>query len=434
MARGLHKLIRMTCCLVAAGLLSMPPSHAQADHKPSLVTVMHYFSDELGRDGLNRIFGDYLKTHEVTVFDNPSGHEDFKHDILELLQGGYPPDTFSYWAGARTDALIRQGMLNPLDDLWEDAQLGNIVIAPIAGSATYHNGKRYLIPFGYHYAAVFYNPALFRKAGIDHPPGNWDDFLSLCQRLKNQGITPIALGSENRWPAQFWFDYLILQTAGPAYRAKLMAGQAAYTDPEVQKAFGLWRDLILSGYFNDTPNANSWTDAADQVASGQAAMTLMGTWVTGYWQKKGLAPLTEYDFFPFPKIDGPKIDGERPVIAVGAVDGFVIPAESQNIHQAEHLLDWLVSDKKTQSDWVKTQGALSPNKNIDRSVYSPVMQKALDQIKQVDTFVFNYDLATPPAIADIGLQLFVDFIDQPDQLSTLLISAQKAIADADTKQ
>ena len=53
----------------------------------------------------------------------------------------------------------------------------------------------------------------------------------------------------NRWPAQFWFDYLLLRTAGPEYRASLMAGEASYTDDEVQRAMQLWKDLVDAGYF-----------------------------------------------------------------------------------------------------------------------------------------------------------------------------------------
>ena len=51
-----------------------------------------------------------------------------------------------------------------------------------------------------------------------------------------------------------------------------------------------------------TPNADGWTDASDKVARGDAAMTLMGTWITGYWNGIGLEPGTDYDFFAFPAI------------------------------------------------------------------------------------------------------------------------------------
>ena len=68
---------------------------------------------------------------------------------------------------------------------------------------------------------MFYNKSVFSKAGINTMPRTWDEFLSLCAKLKSRGITPIALGSKNRWPAQFWFDYLILRTVGPDYRHNL---------------------------------------------------------------------------------------------------------------------------------------------------------------------------------------------------------------------
>ena len=62
---------------------------------------------------------------------------------------------------------------------------------------------------------------------------------------------------------------------------------------------------------------NTWTDASDQVARGDAAMTLMGTWITGYWNGLGLVPGEDYDFFPFPSIMA-----GVPSASVGPVDGL----------------------------------------------------------------------------------------------------------------
>ena len=74
-----------------------------------------------------------------------------------------------------------------------------------------------------------------------------------------------------------------------------------------------------AGYFAPNANADDWTDAADKVARGDAAMTLMGTWITGYWNGQGLAPGADYDFFEFPAIT----DGV-PNAVVGPVDGLLI--------------------------------------------------------------------------------------------------------------
>lgn len=57
------------------------------------------------------------------------------------------------------------------------------------------------------------------------------------------------------------------------------------------------------------------------VPSGKAAMTLMGTWISGYWDGNQVKPGEGYDFFPFPEIT-PGV----PQAALGPVDGFAISA------------------------------------------------------------------------------------------------------------
>ena len=207
------------------------------------VTIMHYFTADIGGAGLHPIFDKFKKETGITVVDSPIGHEDYKTGILVRAAGNSLPDIFSEWAGARTQFVVDTGKLEPLDALWAAQKLDSVVAKPVAASATIYNGKRYLIPIGYHYAAVFYNAKVLKDAGVTTMPKTWDEFVSLCKTLKAKGVTPFALGTKNRWPGQFWFDYLLLRTAGPEYRAKLVAGKASYTDPEVKKAMALWKDM-----------------------------------------------------------------------------------------------------------------------------------------------------------------------------------------------
>jgi multiple sugar transport system substrate-binding protein/raffinose/stachyose/melibiose transport system substrate-binding protein len=386
-----------------------------------LVTVMHYFTGELGRKGINQIFGAFQKQNKIVVFDNPIGHEDFKSSILIMAAGGNLPDMFSYWAGARTQFVVDSGQLQPIDDLWASNGLDAVIPKSIADGATMYNGKRYFIPFGYHYAGMFYNPKVMAKAGVTSMPKTWDQFLALCAKLKSAGINPIALGSKNRWPAQFWFDYLILRTAGPKFRADLMAGKVPYDDKRVAKAMEMWKDLTDKKYFVKFANADTWTDASDKVANGEAAMTLMGTWITGYWDGNKLKAGTDYDFFEFPTIN-PSV----PKASVGPVDGFLLSKNAPNKASAEKLVSFLIKDTKSQAIWAKAQGALSPNKNVSTSNYSPVMQRALQVVNNSDTYAFNYDLATTPPVAEIGLSMFAEFMDNPSNYQQYLAKAQKA--------
>ena len=204
-----------------------------------------------------------------------------------------------------------------------------------------------------------------------------------------------------------------------------MNGSASYDDDEVKSAMAMWRDLVDRGYFVPNANADTWTDASDRVARGEAAMTLMGTWITGYWNGMGLMAGDDYDFFPFPAIG----DG-LPVSAVGPVDGLVISANVENAPGAEAFLAFMVSDTDVQAGWTIGQGALSANVNVDPTVYNAVMQKANATVAAADHFAFNYDLATPPPVAEVGLSMFQEFMNDPSQADDILSNAASAAAAA----
>ncbi len=419
----MSQLNRRAILTAAAATLTMAlavPASADGD-----VTISHYFTGELGLKGFNEQVKKFEAATGYKLKNSPVGHEDFKTDILVRAAGKSLPDVFSYWAGARVQFIADSNSLLPIDDVWASEGLGDVVAKSVADSATMYNGKRYLVPFNYHYAGMFYNKKVFADNGVTSLPKTWDEFLALCASLSAKGVTPIALGSKDRWPAQFWFDYLLLRTAGPDYRAKLMNGSASYNDAEVKAAMNLWKDLTDKGYFVANANADGWTDASDKVARGDAAMTLMGTWITGYWNGIGLKPGEDYDFFAFPSIT----DGVANAV-VGPVDGLVVSGNAQNAEGAKKFLAFMMSNTDVQSKWTQAVGALSANVNVDLANYNAVMQRAFSTVSEADTFAFNYDLATPPPVAEVGLSMFARFMDDPSKVDDILAQVSEDAAKA----
>lgn len=389
------------------------------------ITISHYFSDELGQAALNGPFDRFEAETGFRLVPSNTGHEDFKTNILVRAAGNSLPDVFSYWAGAGTQNLVDSEALRPIDDIWAEFNLDSVVASSIAEGATKYDGKRYLIPFNYHYAGFFYNTEVMAKAGITEMPEDWSGFTAMISQLQDAGITPFALGSQNRWPAQFWFDYILLRTAGPEYRAELMSGDASYDDPEVIRAMGIWSDLFDQNAFAPNSNAQSWTDAANRVARGQAAMTLMGTWITGYWNGLGLEPVADYDVFPFPEIDAGVPDA-----VVGPVDGLVMADNAENVEGAKAFLGHMMADSDIQQSWTGDYGALSANMNVDTSQFNAVMQKAVQLVAESEAFAFNYDLATPPAVAEVGLSMFAEFVNDPSDYERLMERVSRSAANA----
>lgn len=390
----------------------------QMPSDPNSLQVVHYFNDELGRRSIDEVIQLFEKEHpDISLSNNPMDHETFKVGIPVMLKSEVPPDVFSYWAGARVQSVVDSGDVQPLDTLWQEQKLDEAFPPSIAAGSIY-NGKKYFIPVGYHYVAFFYNKELFDTAGVTIPE-TWDELKEVAAQFKQAGIPAFALGSKERWPAQFWFDYLLVRTAGATYRQELMEGKHAYTDPLVVHVVEMWKEFIDAGYFYPEANAYDWAEAADIVARGQAAMTLMGTWITGYYKNTlNQEGDTDYSYFTFPVVD-PQV----PTIAVGPIDGFVMANRATHPDEARQFLAFLATPE-AQKIWTLGQGALPPSTAVDPATYDPLIQRVLKEVAAADALAFNYDLATTPPMAEAGLEAFSELMARPDDYLSILENAE----------
>lgn len=403
-SKSIRALLTAILCLC---MMPLPAFSADSDS----LTFLHYWTGALngGIDETAEAFnrGNPEFTVRATGFD----HEAFKVSINVMLAGGTPPDIFSYWAGAKVESLVNQNYLASIDQVWTQSNLNTVFPPPMAEACTYH-GQRYAIPLTQHYVAFFYNKKIFTTHNIT-PPTNWEEFIGVCDTLKQAGVTPIALGSRERWPAQFWFDYLLLRTAGPVYRHKLMNGLASYNDPEVKKVFSLWKSLLDADYFHGSPNVLDWAEAAQVVHADKAAMTLMGTWAIGLFDNQlGWQQDIDYDFFSFPIMD-PKI----PLTALGPLDVLVVSREGRPA-DVNSVLAYF-SDPGPQMEMSRGSGALAPSQTIPISFYTPLQRRIISDIRKAPHWAFNYDLATPPEVAEHGLNAFKQFIDNPSMCNAI---------------
>lgn len=421
--------IGLLLLLGAAALLffSRPPTDRQTTQLPpqhgTPISLFHYFSGSLS-GGLTAMIDTVNRRNpEQKVLAQPLDHEAFKSMILSTLRKNNPPELFTYWAGAKTQDLVDQDKLEPIDDIWQDSPLTGRFTTPVTQAASTYNGKKYLLPITQHFVVFFYNKQLFKRQQLA-APSSWSELTALAAELKNRGITPFALGAKERWPAQFWFDYLLLRTAGPEYRRTLMEGKAAYTDREVARVYAMWAALLKAGYFNGNANTIDWAEATEQVCSGQAAMTLMGTWAiqTFTAEKCGLVEESGFDFFVFPRVD-PDI----PEVAVGPVDGIVLTKASANHEFAKTVLSYF-SEREPQQRLSEGSGAFAPSSEVPEQSYSPLRQRIHTASQASSHWAFNYDLATPGDIADKGMDSFNELIAFPDQSEEILEYLEAAVA------
>ncbi len=91
-----------------------------------------------------------------------------------------------------------QGLNTPIDDVWAKVK-GNFTDG-FANAVVGNDGKVYGIPVDYYPWAVFYRKSLFADKGYTIPK-TWDDLMTLCTKMQTDGLTPIAFGDKDGWPA-----------------------------------------------------------------------------------------------------------------------------------------------------------------------------------------------------------------------------------------
>lgn len=409
--------------LICVMLFTAMPALAAEPELEGEFDVAHYWSGGLGMDFIEKLINDFVAQHpKLTRVESPVDHEQFKTQILVQLAGDNPPDTFSYWAGARVQFIKDGDRLQNIEDIWAANKMDEMFPPGVIANACTYDGEKYLLPATIHWAGFWYNPKLFKQVGAEVPK-TWDEMIAVAEKLKAANIPAFALGSKERWPAQFWFDYILLRTAGNEYRAKLMNGEAAYNDPEVVRAFELWKQLVDAGYFYPDSNGYDWAEAADHVANGKAAMTLMGTWVDGHFVADlKLVPRQDFDYFAFPIIDE-----NVPHASVGPIDGFVVSKDAKNPAAAKAFLVYL-ADPKVQMVFADGAGHLAVNVTADTSSYDVVKVDIAKEIAADPVFAFNYDLATPPPVAEVGLSAFSEFMANPADYKAMLDRVQEDAA------
>lgn len=400
------KLFAMTTTLLVINLTS--PAVASAQKK--IVTFNSFHSDAASRKAMEKVVELFEKKYpNIRVDMSTTAHEDFKTAIRMWLTAATPPDVVTWFAGERARFFVKSSLTMDITDMWQGKEYDNIFPKAFRSLCVF-DGKASFIPQSWYWWGVWYRKLMFAKYGL-MPPKTWDEFLKLCEKLKGQGVTPIAIGTKYRWTAAGWFDYFNLRINGHDFHMGLMAGEESYTDPRLYKVFETWKELVEKGYFLENAAAYSWQEAIPFMVEEKAAMYHMGKFITDAVPK---AIQDDFDFFQFPIID-PSV----PMVEEIPLDGFMASIKAPHPDEAKIFLDFQAS-KEAQELFNLELGRIAANIQIPIEVYPPIVQKGIEMIKEADSATQFYDRDTTPPMADKGLSAFVEFMMYPENYKQIL--------------
>lgn len=339
--------------LAACSSTTETPATDSTDGAPAPVTLTWWHNSVAGDNGENPLgdlwqsaADDYMAANpHVTIEIEAIQNEDLQRTrIPTALQSGDAPDLFQQWGGGELVAQAEAGYLMDLSAVLADdvARLGGAV-APWQ-----HQDTTYGLPFQFGVEGIWYRKSLFEQAGITEEPATMDELNEAVQQLKDAGIVPIAVGAGDKWPAAHWWynfalrscDKEVLQASGTTFD---------FSDPCFVDAGEQLEAFIATEpfqpQFTSTLAQQGATSSAGMLATGAAAMELMGHWnifvLEGFAADDAAKAELKADlgWFPMPATDGGAGD---PTAALGGGDGFSCYVDAPA--ECADFLSYIVSD------------------------------------------------------------------------------------------
>lgn len=207
--------------------------------------------------------------------------DDLSTKIATLMASNDLPDAFAYVAGQPLTELIEADKVVNISEELEKLGASDAILE---GTQTLLTGLSssedvYDLPLGLNIEGFWYNKAKFEEAGVEVPK-TWDEFLTVCDKLKENGTQPLSAGGADKWPVSRLVNAYVVRSMGVDAVAEAMKGERSFTDEGFVAAAQMVSDMAEKGYFGEGVTTVDNTTAGNMVLSGEAAMCYNGSWFT----------------------------------------------------------------------------------------------------------------------------------------------------------
>lgn len=197
----------------------------------------------------------------------------------------------------------------------------------------------YGVPYVANAAGVLYNREMFQEHGWEIPE-TWNEFISLCEEIEEEGIQPLYFGFKDVWTCLAPWNALAVDLAPADVCQQVNRGETTFSEEYREVADKM---LQLVQYGQDGPFAYGYNDACTAFANGESAMFAIGSYAVP--QIKSSNPDMDIDSFVMPGADTK--DGN--VLNSGVDLMFCVMENCENKEAAYEVLDFLLENESIQT-------------------------------------------------------------------------------------
>lgn len=318
----------------------------------------------------------FNQTHpniHVTYHTEPSGFGQYYPKILAAVRAGNAPDV----ALVEYQYIPTMVANNALVDISKyGANSAKSQFDSAAWALAGENGAQYGYPQDTGPMALFYNKAIFQKAGIANPPATWAEFAADAVKIH-------ALGPNyyiTAFPPQStgWFQGLEWQAGAQWFSidSAKQAWKVGINSPASMKVATFWQNLIDQGLVSTVADfSNDW---ASGLNNGTIASWVSAVWGQGVIPGDAKDQANNWTVAPIPQwTAGANVTAMWGGSAISVISGTKHPAEANEFAQwyltnAQSLqigvqqIGWYPANLQARSTAVNAPNAYYGNQVVDQ--------------------------------------------------------------------
>lgn len=376
-------------------------SEGTGDSETITIRFLHQWAEENRLPYWQELVDAYMEENPNVVIEMEAiSNEPYKDKMRVILGGDDVPDLFFTWDGDYVARLAKAGAIMDLTpyleaepEFHESFNQGLLTTGQV-------DGKQYGLPVRTCVNFFLYNKEIFEENGITELPETWDEFLDICEKLKNNDVTPLALGNAEAWPLLHYISALNLrlvpeETFNNDYY--LVTGE--FTDPAYIESLQIMLDFYNNGYFMDGANSTPMAAAREMFNAGRTAMIhdQVGSFKSYYYDTMGG---DNWGIFPMPAFEGAQGNSD---MMVGWIDQFVMSSSCEHPEAVIDFLKFFYSEEN-QKKMTEELGFVSTITSVSEDTsFNPCEQinEAMEIINQCSGFTATIDLEMNASVASV---------------------------------
>lgn len=277
-------------------------------------------------EAFNSTHDDVEVVYELVSTDN------YFTTLNTRISAGECPDLFPY---RQTDYYEDLIAMDAIVDLTDYEFMNNFTDASKQMNFA-KNGRLYAFPLAANYLCLFYNKTLLTELGYPEGPKNYQEYIDICAKVSEMGISPLVSGSKDLWQNRYvCVDPLQGAVAkDDTWLERLYNYEAGFTDEVILDYFDRYEEFVNKGYLYDGSLGLTMAEAWQVFASGKAAFQLGATF---YVQQAFPSADCEFELgvCPMPVND----EGEDQVVELHA--NMTVLAVNKNSDHLDKVLEFL---------------------------------------------------------------------------------------------